>query len=359
LQAGNGPEQIEAAIGIQLQPNQKKWIQQNFPQGLQPVIQDYISKAGMQQENQQIIPKVEEQKPQRSIPEIINGANDLYEKWRQEKERNPSFKLNFENILKTNLGLSDEEAQLIASNIKGSKELHKPIDKSDEIKQEPEETVPIPQKPGKDTVTNLPDGSIGEIKALNSKYAMVESDGKLRQIELSELKTPEMVKKAKIIFDPENIPENEKSAALGMFLVAPSKTSVTVSYGPSEGFYEYRRIDGKPIPEDQLNAILEGTEVPISSGDTYMGAWNSKNADSRGSANFRYIQDLSIPDPNFPGVEKKKERDANKPPPEYYVTKLDQKYIHPYIKEFLNLLKGASTQYVKSKKPPKPTKPKK
>ena len=193
-----------------------------------------------------------------------------------------------------------------------------------------------------DVVTK--DGQLGKVKAQSGNNFLVEVDGKIKQIPMSELRgQPESIKKAKIVFDPSSVPEDMRSAALGISIPLPDKSAIIQMFGSSGEFYIYKRKDGKPISEDVIRKIIDGTELPISTGETYMGAWNADEPDSRGSASHKYLVKNS-----------QKETDEDDPGKEYYVEKLEDKFIHGYLQQFMKMLKEASSEF--SKKPPKPKK---
>ena len=201
-------------------------------------------------------------------------------------------------------------------------------------------------KKGDEVIT--PNNEIGNIEAFSGSGVLVNVDGKIKKLRVDELEgTPDFIKSAKIVIDPSQVEEAAKSAALGTVLESPDKTKLSISFGPSGEFYTYRRKDGKPIDEDILNRIKEGMTMPISTGDAFLGSWDSGIADSRGTVAINDIVKFA---------QKEGEPDDPSKPLVYY--KENTTYIHPYIKEMLNALMGLSKQYEKSKRKPKNTKTK-
>lgn len=201
-------------------------------------------------------------------------------------------------------------------------------------------------KKGDEVIT--PNNEIGNIEAFSGSGVLVNVDGKIKKLKVDELEgTPDFIKSAKIVIDPSQVEEAAKSAALGTVLESPDKTKLSISFGPSGEFYTYRRKDGKPIDEDILNRIKEGMTMPISTGDAFLGSWDSGIADSRGTVAINDIVKFA---------QKEGEPDDPNKPLVYY--KENTSYIHPYIKEMLNALMGLSKQYEKSKRKPKKPKAK-
>jgi len=219
----------------------------------------------------------------------------------------------------------------------------KPLDM--EEMQEPTsivETVKItkPQsiKKGESVVTE--DGNIAEVKGTSGNNFLIEENGKVRQVPMDSLRSqPEAIKKAKIVFDPSKVPESERSAALAISLPMPDKSAI-INMFHDGSFYMYKRKDGQPLDESIIKRIIEGQDIPISTGETFMGAWNQDNGDSRGSASFKELtamaQDASKPD------------DPTKPLIFYKIT---NGYVHGYITEFMRSIKETNRMF--SAKPKK------
>lgn len=199
-------------------------------------------------------------------------------------------------------------------------------------------TKPESIKKGQSVVTE--EGNIAEVKGTSGNNFLIEENGKVRQVSMDSLRAePEVIKKAKIVFDPSKIPESNRSASLAISLPMPDKSAI-INMFHDGSFYIYRRKDGKPIEDSIIQRIIEGQDIPISTGETFMGAWNQDSGDSRGSASFKELtamsQDATKPD------------DPTKP---LIFEKITNSFTHGYLKEFQRLLKEANRMF--SAKPKK------
>lgn len=204
-----------------------------------------------------------------------------------------------------------------------------------------EETTLEPQKikaskeitKGEGVVTES--GEIGTVKGISGNNFLVEDDsGKISQVPMDKLRAqPEAIKKAKIVFDPSEIPEDERSAALAISLPMPDRSAI-INMFHDGSFYIYKRKDGKAIDEDVVRRIIDGTDHPISTGDTFMGLWNPGKGDSRGSASYKELTSMAqkMGDPD----------DPNKP---LTFEKITDSFVHGYHKKFINLLREATKLY--------------
>lgn len=196
-------------------------------------------------------------------------------------------------------------------------------------------------KKGEQVIT--PDGNFGDIQGISGDGVLVNVEGKVKKLKLEDLKgTPEFIKEAKIIIDPTNVEEASKSAALSYVFHPPNKSRVSIVFGPGGAVYSYRRKDGKPISDDVLNRLKEGMTMPVTTGDTYMGAWDAKSADSRGTVATREIAALAQP-----------EDEKDDPSKEYIFTKEEQAYIHPFLNKYHTILNTLSKTYSASKRKPR------
>lgn len=188
---------------------------------------------------------------------------------------------------------------------------------------------PFEIKKGESVVTES--GNLAEIKGVSGHNFLIEEDGKVRQVPMDSLRSePEAIKKAKIVFDPAKIPEEERSAALAISLPMPDRSAI-INMFHDGSFYVYKRKDGKPIDDTIIKRIVEGQDIPISTGETFMGAWNQNNGDSRGSASFKELTAMA--------QDATKEDDPSKP---LIFEKITNGYTHGYLKEFQRLLKEAN-----------------
>lgn len=202
-------------------------------------------------------------------------------------------------------------------------------------------TKPDSIKKGESVVTE--DGNVAEVKGTSGNNFLIEENGKIRQVPMDSLRSqPEAIKKAKIVFDPSKVPESERSAALAISLPMPDRSAI-INMFHDGSFYVYRRKDGKPIDESIIRRVIDGQDMPISSGETFMGAWNQDTGDSRGSASFKELTAMA--------QDATKEDDPTK---ELIFEKITDQYTHGYIKEIMKLFKETGKNFsAKAKKPKK------
>lgn len=218
--------------------------------------------------------------------------------------------------------------------------------------EKPTALEPTPLKPdtkiekGEQVVTE--DGNLATVKGISGHHFLIEdADGKLKQVPFESLRgQPEAIKKAKIVFDPSLVNEMSKSSALNFVVTSPDHSGIYDMYNSSDEVYLYTRKDGKPIDESIIKSITEGTEFPLSKGDTFFGAYDPLIGDSRGAANSAYLVKMSQ-DKNTPTDK----LDPSKP---FWVEKVKNKYFHGLSKEVMNIFREVNRMYVA-----KPIKPKK
>ncbi len=191
---------------------------------------------------------------------------------------------------------------------------------------------------GESVVTE--DGNIAEVKGVSGNNFLIEENGKVRQVPMDSLRAePEAIKKAKIVFDASKVPEDERSAALAFSVPMPDRSSI-INMFHDGSYYVYRRKDGNPIEESIIKRIIEGQDIPMTTGETFMGSWNQGNGDSRGSASHKELTAMA--------QDATKEDDPTKP---LIFEKITNTYTHGYIKEFMKLLKETNRMF--SAKPKK------
>lgn len=194
---------------------------------------------------------------------------------------------------------------------------------------------------GESVVTD--NGTIAEVKGTSGNNFLIEENGKIKQVPMDSLRSqPEAIKKAKIVFDPSKVSESEKSAALAFSVPMPDRSAI-INMFHDGSYYVYRRKDGKPIDESIIKRIIEGQDIPMTTGETFMGSWNQDTGDSRGSASFKELTAMAQ-DPTKPD-------DPSKP---LIFEKITNSFTHGYIKEFMQLLKETGKNF--SAKPKKPKK---
>lgn len=209
------------------------------------------------------------------------------------------------------------------------------------------------EKIEKSSIVSAPQG-VGEVLANRNGKALVQVGAKKYQVDEDELELePAEIKRAQIVIKPEDIPENLRSAALGFVSVPKSRRDIDIMYGPSGNFYRYYRKDGKPVPEDVIEKLREGQTMPISSGDTYMGAFDASFADSRGTVAYHALKaKAQSKEAVEKGVTRKGKhvQEEDDPSKEYWVEELESPFIHGFIDNFLKVLTERSRDYQKAKK---------
>lgn len=157
---------------------------------------------------------------------------------------------------------------------------------SETTKTEPEQ----PRQISKNEAVATPHG-VGEIKSdIRNGQAIVEVNGKKYKISEDQLHPePRGIRNTRIVMDVAKVPEKAKSAMLSYVFVPKSKNDIILRMGTGKKAYRYWRKDGQPIDEAQIEKLREGSTVPITDGDEFLGSWDPKEADSRGSSASREI----------------------------------------------------------------------
>lgn len=222
-------------------------------------------------------------------------------------------------------GQAQKEANVKPLDIQQTQQTYNPIEPA-------KITKPESIKKGESVVTE--DGNIADVKGTSGNNFLIEENGKIRQVPMDSLRAqPEAIKKAKIVFDPSKVPESERSAALAISLPMPDRSAI-INMFHDGSYYVYRRKDGKPIDESIVRRVIDGQDMPISSGESFMGAWNQDTGDSRGSAAHKELtamaQDATKPD------------DPTKP---LIFEKITDNYTHGYLKEILKLFKETGKNF--------------
>lgn len=246
------------------------------------------------------------------------------------------------------------------------KEPIKPI-KEKEVKLTPDKQ-PKPTKfdPGKDKkgdVVQTSGGEVGTIEGLDGSGALVNVNGKIKKVQFEDLEgQTQEVQDAKIVIDPKDVPEEDRSAALGFVLTPPSRRDILISHGASGKFYRYWKKDGSPIDEKIVSELKVGQRFPISTGRTYMGGWDADDEDSRGTVAYHSLtmkgQKYGEEDKKTKMMNKKTKDDAGKViseeeievPLDYWYEEYEDTYTHGYIKKFLKLLRAAIKAFRPKKK---------
>jgi hypothetical protein len=181
-----------------------------------------------------------------------------------------------------------------------------------------------PAKIEKSSIVASPNG-IGTVKELRNGQAIIDIDGQLHKAKEEELEPePEEVKNSKFDFDLNSIPEDLRSAPLNEVYIPHDRRHVTVKYnaGLKPKRYIYFRKDGKNISTDYINKIVEGVQLPTTSGKSFWGVWNADKADSRGSANYHELVENA-----------QEEGEPDDPSKEYWFIEEEALYEHPYMEK--------------------------
>lgn len=234
-------------------------------------------------------------------------------------------------------------------------EEQKQIPKEIAPQEQPTEITPVPItaenkqqiKKGDDVITQ--DGNVATVKGIQGDRFLIEEDGKARLVPFEELRgQPEAIEKAKIVLDTSKIEEAGKSAALAFSIPMPDRSSI-INMFHDGSLYLYKRKDGKPIDESIVRRIIDGTDIPMTTGKTFLGGWDPTKGDSRGSANYKELVKLAQPYEDMQSND-----DPEKP---LYFEKITDSYAHANYKEVMRLFNEARKLYsAKAKKAKKTTK---
>lgn len=312
--------QVQAPGGV---PNVPAPPQEQQPQIPQVDSQAIVKQMGLEGQ-------IENLRKAGNDPEAIAAGVEAsmrpeQKKWLQSQTQAPIFEVIKDYLSKQEIKQPEQEINL--------------PDK--EIQQE--EFPPINQKESKTGDTVITDsGEIGTVKGISGHLALIEENGKLKQIPIEQLRgQPEAIRNSKVIFDPSTISEEDRSAALGFVLPLPDKMSIIDIFHNGKP-YIYKRKDGKPFDESIIRRIVDGTDIPLTKGDTFMGAYNPEKGDSRGSANHKELVSRA-----------QKAGDPDDPTKDLIFEEIDDSYIHGYYKEFMNILRSFTKAYAAKPKKPK------
>lgn len=263
-------------------------------------------------------------------------------------------------VFKINLDPKDigitgvEEGAYITSNIENVPIKQPSSRETKPIEQEPEIPKFDPATEKKGEVVQTKSGDIGTLKGIDGSGALIEVDGKVQKVQFEDLMgQTEVVRDAVIVIDPKEVPEEERSAALGFVLTPPSRRDIMISHGPSGKFYRYWRKDGGKVEESIVEQLKEGQRFPISTGRTYMGAYDSEDEDSRGTVAYHRLsskaQKHGEQDKKTKTIKGKiRDEDGNiigqedvEVPLDYWYEEYENTYTHGFIKKFLKALQSA------------------
>lgn len=195
-----------------------------------------------------------------------------------------------------------------------------PEEKIDDVSTPEMEEKPI----AKEDLVSSSKG-VGTVLEVRGNEAIIDIDGKKHKVSLDEIQSePDEVKKSKFDFDLNSISEDLRSAPLNEVYIPYDKRHVSVKYnaGLKPVRYLYFRKDGQPIGNEYINKIVQGVQLPVSSGSSFWGAWDADKADSRGSANHAELVSNS-----------QEEGQKDDPSKEYWFIKEEALYEHPYLEK--------------------------
>ena len=196
----------------------------------------------------------------------------------------------------------------------------------------------------KNSLVSSPNG-IGEVKEIRNGQAIVEVDGKLTKVKEEDLQPePEEVKKAKIEFNLEDVPEDLRSAPLNEVYAPAHRKHVTIKYNSDVGKdkskrYIFFKKDGSPVDEDIIQKLREGSQLPVSSGEIFWGGWNANTQDSRGTVAYHELTKLA-----------QKEGEEDDPSKPYWFEEEEEVFTHGYSKMAEKKLKEEEKKFNEAKK---------
>lgn len=217
----------------------------------------------------------------------------------------------------------------------------KPVEPKSDIKTiKPKVKKTQPPKEGEQVATK--DGRFGKVISIKDGIVKFTEGGKEKTRKLEDIYAePDYIKRAKIVFDPTTVPEEARSSALGFLNVAPDRSSILLAYSDSPNIVRFFRKDGKPIGEEEIRKLKEGVTLPMSTGETYLGAYDKKIADSRGahsSSEFKTKAQSLNP----------KEKEPDDPKKHYWFEDYKNEFTTGVIKGFMDIVRGNGSDYGKA-----------
>lgn len=208
------------------------------------------------------------------------------------------------------------------------------------VPTEKSDSVPIAKK----DIVSSPEG-VGTVREIRNGQAVIDVDGKLHKVKESELEPePEEVKESKISFDIDKIPEDLRSAPLNEVYVPADRRHVTVKFnsnvgGEKDKRYLYFRKDGQPVDSEIVEKLRVGSQIPVTSGENFWGAWNAKTQDSRGTVAFHELTRMA--------QREGEEDDPSKP---FWFVEEEEVFKHGYVKEYEKHLKAKEREFNEKRK---------
>ncbi len=150
-------------------------------------------------------------------------------------------------------------------------------------------------KPEKGSLVSTPSGEVGTVKDMKEKEALVDEDGKIHKVKLSDLQLPnEKIQKtvARLL----EIPEIDKSSLINYWAYDPEDKQLIAMYHNGE---TYKYLD---VPEELESQLLEADTTPKTEGENIFGAWSQEDQISRGAT----LSKLFLQHPKYKRAEKGK-----------------------------------------------------
>lgn len=188
------------------------------------------------------------------------------------------------------------------------------------------------------------DGTVGKIHDSKDTHSLFEVNGKKQQIANDQLQA--LPKEwENIHVDLSKVPEAERSAPLNFVAPSSDRKSLAVRFweGKEPTLYLYERKDGLPLDDELLSAIQEETDVPVTNGIEFTGAWG-EGAKSRGSAFHHRLKMLAQ------SGDDEEEDDPRKP---YIFRRLPITFEHGFMKAVFGEFKRAKGKFNETFKPKK------
>lgn len=205
--AGNNLEGISAAVGVTMKPNQRKWLDEQI-------------KAGNA----------------KSLPDMIGDY----------------------------LGQTVTPNQPTqAANEKISPEI------AENVQKQPIQQPKPKGKPQKGELVATPSGEVGTLKDVKNKEGLIDEDGKLHKVKLSDLQAPGETE-VEVVERLLEIPEIDKSGPLAYWSYDDVDNELFVMYHNGE---TYKYLD---VPEDLVQKLEEAAVIPKTKGKNLFGEWSTE-----------------------------------------------------------------------------------
>lgn len=131
-------------------------------------------------------------------------------------------------------------------------------------------------KPEKGSIVATPDGEVGEIKDIRQTEGLVDEDGKLHKVKLSDIQMPDE-KIQQTVARLLEIPEIDKSSIINYWAYDPTDKELFLMFHNGET-YKY-----SDVPEELESELAEAGVSPKTKGENEFGAWAQDDPTSRGA----------------------------------------------------------------------------